>query len=173
MNTPWRCLHVRRRFERLVALRLEKKGFETFVPFCPIQDRSPNGQPRIGVPLLPGYVFFRCDFAEQTSICAIPGVLAIVRSVESISMVRTHEIQDLQRVVNSGIPCQRWPVTSGNLETIEDGPLRGLSGVPVNTTGKRRLILPISLVCRSVAIEILDGWNLSQREQANSTSSNG
>ncbi len=161
-NTLWRCLHVRRRFELIVALHLEKQSLETFVPFCGMHDRSPKGQSPIGVPLFPGYVFFKCDFVAWRTIHAIPGVLAIVRNAQSIGIVRTHEIENLRRVVNSGISCELWPHLPGRSVTVEDGPLRGISGTLVNAIGKHRLVLPISLMCLSVAFEIDDSRGLSQ-----------
>ena len=162
-NTLWRCLYVRKRFEPIVAMRLEKQALETYVPFCGMQDRSPRSQSPIGPPLFPGYVFFKCDFVAWRAIQAIPGVIAIVRRAGSIGIVPTPEIEDLQRVVNSGIPCELWPHVPGSRSvSVEDGLLRGIRGVLANTIGKRRLVLPISLTCLSLALEIDDSWKLSQ-----------
>jgi transcription antitermination factor NusG len=161
-DTQWRCVHVRKRFEPVVALYLEKQALETFVPFCRMPVRPRKSQPRIEVPLFPGYVFFKGDFVEPRTIQAIPGVLGIVRSADAIGIVPTHEIKDLQRVVSSGIPCELWPHVPGRPVTVEDGPLRGITGALASPTGKRRLVLPISLLGRSVAVEIDDSWKLSE-----------
>ena len=160
-NTQWRCVHVRKRFERIVALHLEKQALETFVPSYRMHERSPESQPRIELPLIPGYVFFKCDSVQREAIHAIPGVLTIVRSGDGIGIVLTHEIENLQRVVNSGISCELCPHLPGQSVTVEDGPLQGISGVLANPIGKRQLVLPISLLGRSVAVEIDDSCRLS------------
>ena len=160
-NTQWRCIHVRKRFERVVALHLEKQGLETFVPSCRLHEGSPEGQPSFEVPLFPGYVFFKCDFVDRRAIFAIPGVLAMVRNARVRAAALAHEIEELQRLVNCGMTFELGPPrVAGRSVTVEDGPLRGLTGVLAKTKGKRRLVLPISLICRSVAVEIDDSWKL-------------
>src|SRR5690349_9709503 len=161
-NTLWRCLHVRKRFERIVAMHLEGEPLETFVPFCGIHDRSPEGPSSIGVPLFPGYVFFKRDFVVWKAIHAIPGVIGIIRSGGSIGIVRTHEIENLRRVVASGIQFEPWHPVPGRSVTVEDGPLRGVSGVLDTTIGNHRLVLPISLIRSSLAFVIDDSWELSR-----------
>ena len=159
-NTQWRCVHVRKRFERIVALHLEKQTLETFVPSCRMRERSPGSKPGIELPLIPGYVFLKCDSVQREALHAIPGVLTIVRSADANDIVPAHEIEDLQRVVNSGISCELWPHLPGRSVTVEDGPLQGITGVLADTMGKRRLVLPISLLGQSVAVEIDDSCRL-------------
>jgi hypothetical protein len=58
-------------------------------------------------------------------------------------------------VVTSGIPNQPWPFLKvGEKVRIESGPLRGLEGVLVEFKGNRRLILSVTLLQRSVAVEM-------------------
>jgi transcription antitermination factor NusG len=127
-----------------------------------MHDRPPEGQSLVEQALFPGYVFFKCDFVEWRTIYAVPGVLAIVRDGASIGIVRTREIENLRRVVDSGIPCELWPQVRGRSVTVEDGPLRGISGVLANTIEKHRLVIPVSLIDLSLAFEIDDSWGLSQ-----------
>jgi transcription antitermination factor NusG len=57
--------------------------------------------------------------------------------------------------VTSRIPNQPWPFLKvGERVRIEAGPLRGLEGVLVEFKGNRRLILSVSLLQRSVAVEM-------------------
>jgi transcription antitermination factor NusG len=65
------------------------------------------------------------------------------------------EISSLQRLAGSGIPNQPWPFFHvGDPVRIESGPLRGLEGMVVEFKGNHRLVLSVTLLQRSVAVEI-------------------
>jgi transcription antitermination factor NusG len=168
-NAFWHALYTMRRFERTVAQHLQKRCVEGFVPFFAVRRLSLDGEIRIEVPLFPRYAFCKCAVSALESIRTIPGVLTVVHTAGSIGTVHTQEIEAVQRVVNSGFLYEPWHHAPGKLVTIEEGPLQGLRGVLDNTGARRRLILQVSLIRRSVAIEIDDGWRLSQRAEGRST----
>ncbi len=65
------------------------------------------------------------------------------------------EIEAIRRLVASGVPnfpCAYLEV--GSKVRIEAGALRGLEGMLTELKGKRRLVLSITLLQRSVAVEI-------------------
>jgi transcription antitermination factor NusG len=167
-NAFWHALYTMRRFERTVAQNLQKRGVEGFVPFYVVRRYLPAGELSIEVPLFPRYAFCKCPVSALQSIRTVSGVLTVVHTAGSIGIVHTQEIEAVQRVVNSGFPYEPWHHAPGRLVTIDDGPLRGISGVLENTGVKRRLILQVSLIRRSVAIEIDDSWRLSQRAERRS-----
>ena len=58
-------------------------------------------------------------------------------------------------VVESGLPTQPWPYLAvGDRVRIESGPLRELQGSVVKHKGHHRLVLHVTLLQRSVAVEI-------------------
>jgi transcription antitermination factor NusG len=69
--------------------------------------------------------------------------------------VEETEIEAIQALISSQIPCQPWPYLEvGAKVRIESGPLRGREGVLVDFKGSQRLILSVALLQRSVAVEI-------------------
>ncbi|HZH84710.1 MAG TPA: hypothetical protein VFD87_16305, partial [Phototrophicaceae bacterium] len=65
------------------------------------------------------------------------------------------EINAIQTMVTSGLPNQPWPFLQvGDRVQIEGGPLRGLEGILLEARGAHRLILSVTLIQRSVAVEI-------------------
>ena len=161
-NVLWYGLRVRHSFERIVALHLEKRAVESFVPFYLVPS-PPGREPRMEVPLFPGFVFCKCEVAALRSIWAIPGVLAVVHGVEPTDTIPVQEIEDLRRAVSSGLPYKPWPYTSGRLVMVAEGPLRGVKGVLYDAAQKRQLVLSLTLIRRSVVIEIETRWKLASR----------
>jgi hypothetical protein len=62
-------------------------------------------------------------------------------------------------MVRSGLPSQPWPfVQIGQRVRIEHGPLCGLEGILLEVRGHHRLVLSVTLLQRSVAVQLEDAW---------------
>jgi transcription antitermination factor NusG len=89
----------------------------------------------------------------------IPGVFHIVRLGKFFVPVDEREIQALQTVVASDLYMQPWPfLQTGQRVYLEEGPLRGLSGVLAEIRKQQKLVVSITLLQRSVAVEIARRW---------------
>jgi transcription antitermination factor NusG len=69
------------------------------------------------------------------------------------------EIAAVQSVVQSELPRQPWPFLQlGERVRIAYGPLCGLEGILLNLKGNHRLVLSVSLLRRSIAVEVDSAW---------------
>ena len=65
------------------------------------------------------------------------------------------EVAAIQTVVTSGFPAEPWPYLEiGQKVRIESDSLHGLEGILINFKGNDRIVLSVSLLRRSVALEI-------------------
>jgi transcription antitermination factor NusG len=152
---PWYALQVRARHEASVVDHLHGKGFEWFLPLYKVRKRWSDRIREVQAPLFPGYLFCRLNVQDRLPILKTPGVIQIVGYNRAPIAVDEHEIQAIQRMVASGIPNQPWPfLEAGDCVRIESGPLSGLEGILVEFRGNHRLVLSVTLLQRSVAVEI-------------------
>jgi len=94
-------------------------------------------------------------------------VIQVVGSNRTPIPVDEHEIDAIQAMVASGIPNQPWPfLAMGDRVRIESGPLSGLEGILVEFKGNHRLVLSVTLLQRSVAVEIDSAFVASLRSSA-------
>ena len=143
----WYALRLRPRFERSVALYLDRSRIEHFLPLQ--RHTSIGGIRSIELPVFPGIVFCNCDAQMRGSVMTIPGVLAF------LNVIAEEDIADLRRIVEAGCPVQSWPYTSqGATMTIEKGPLRGVRCIRQTASGTPRFIFSIHTLHRSVALKI-------------------
>jgi transcription antitermination factor NusG len=152
---PWFALQVRVRHEVAVSDHLKGKGYEWFLPLYKSRRRWSDRVKEIEAPLFPGYLFCRFDPYDRLPILKTPGVAQIVGYNHIPIPVDEHEIMAIRRLVASGVPnfpCAYLEV--GSKVRIDTGALRGLEGILTDVKGKRRLVLSISLLQRSVAVEI-------------------
>jgi len=152
---PWFALQVRMRHESGVADYLKSKGYEWFLPLYKAKRRWSDRVKEVDAPLFPGYLFCRFNPYDRLPILKTPGVTQIVGYNHIPVPVDEQEIEAIRRLVASGMPnapCAYLEV--GSKVRIEVGALRGLEGILTEVKGKRRLVLSITLLQRSVAVEI-------------------
>lgn len=152
----WYALHVRHRQERVVAATLRGKGYLDFLPTYRSRRRWRDRIAEIELPLFPGYVFCHFDARDRrVPIVTTPGVLRIVGLARVPVPVLDSEIDAVRHVVASGIAAEPWPyVEAGQSVRIQHGPLAGVEGVFVEVKNRRRLVVSITLLQRSINVDI-------------------
>jgi transcription antitermination factor NusG len=154
-DQSWFALQVRTRWENSTALLLAGKGYETFLPTYQTKRQWAQRVKQIDAPLFPGYVFCRFDAQKRLPIVMTPGVIAVVGRGRVPLPVDDAEIAAIQTVVSSGFQAEPWPYLEvGQRVRIDSDALEGLEGILINFKGNDRIVVSVSLLRRSVALEI-------------------
>lgn len=151
----WFALQVRARWESSTTVLLSGKGYQTLLPTYKTKKRW-NGRLReVNAPLFPGYVFCQFDAQKRLPILVTPGVIAVVGRGRVPLPVDDGEIAAIQTLVSSGFRAEPWPYLElGQKIRIESDALMGLEGILINFKGNHRIVVSVSLLRRSVALEI-------------------
>lgn len=166
-KTAWYALQVRSRKESYVASQIQGQGFECLLPTYKSIRKWSDRMKELEQPLFPGYLFCRFDFQNRRPVITTPGVLQIVGYGKTAIPVSNEEIQALQLAVSSGIPKQPWPYLEvGQRVRVNYGTLTGLEGILVNVKGNHRVVLSVTLLQRSVAMEVETSWLSPVKESA-------
>jgi len=73
--------------------------------------------------------------------------------------VAEEEIGAVRSIVRSGLAAHPWPfLRAGSKIYIEHGPLRGLEGIITKAKKVNLLVISVTLLQRSVAVEIDADW---------------
>lgn len=111
------------------------------------------------LPLFRGYLFCQFDVSDRLPILTTPGVIGIVGAGKIPVPVDLDEIEAIRAILRSGLVTQPWPLLRvGSKVYIEGGPLAGLEGIITNSDKVYRLIVSVTLLQRSVAVEINRKW---------------
>ena len=171
---PWFALQVRTRRERLVSTHLEGQGYECFLPFYKSQRRWSDREKEVDQPLFPGYLFCRFDFQYRRPLVVTPGVIQIVGMGKNPMPVEDCEIEAIQLAISSGLPSQPWPYLEvGERVRVNYGSMSGLEGILASFKGVHRVVLSVSMLQRSVALEVDLAWVSSVRGVRQQESANG
>jgi transcription antitermination factor NusG len=154
-SLPWYALRVRGRYEKTTAALLQDKGYENFLPLYTSTRRWSDRIKEIEFPLFPGYLFCRFDLHHRVPVLKTSGVLSIIGIGTIPTPVDPAEIAGIQSIIQSRLPVEPWPYLHiGQRVRIDSGSLCGLQGVVVHFKSQARLIVSITLLQRSVAVEI-------------------
>lgn len=151
----WFALQIRSRWEVTTAGLLQSKGLETFLPTYSTKRRWSDRVKVVASPLFPGYVFCRFDVHNRLPVLITPGVLSVVGRGKTPIPVDDREILSIQAAIRSSIEMEPWPyVEIGERVRIQDDVFDGMEGILTNFKGSDRVVISVTLLRRSVALEI-------------------
>ena len=151
----WYAIRVRSNREKVVAASLEYRGFEPFLPLYRARRQWSDRVKDVELPLFDGYVFCRLDARFRLPALTIPGVLMFVEANKTPIPVDDSEIASLKVIANSGCPTGPWPyLEAGQRMRIERGALKDLEGFVVEVKNYWRVVVSVTLLQRSVAVEV-------------------
>ena len=155
----WYAIRVRPRYEKQIAQSIESKGIKTFLPLYTARRRWSDRTKDVETPLFDGYVFCQLDVAERLPVLVTPGVMHFVGIGKTPLPVDDGEIAAIQSVVRSGSVVRSWPfLREGERVRVDDGPLRNVEGILLRASDTDQVVISVSLLQRSIAVEVDRAW---------------
>lgn len=159
VKAQWYAVQVWSRKENYVAAHLQGLGYECFLPTYRCPRKWSDRTKELEQPLFPGYLFCRFDVSNRRPLVMAPGVIQVVGNGKTPIPVAEPEMERIQMAIASEAPREPWPyVEVGERVRVAYGSLRGLEGILINIKGSHRVVLSISLLQRSVAVEVDQAW---------------
>jgi transcription antitermination factor NusG len=151
----WFALQVRSRWEGATAGLLKAKGLETLLPTYTTKRKWSDRFKVVESPLFPGYVFCSFDVHNRLPVLITPGVVSVVGRGKTPVPIDDAEILSLQAAIGSGLHIEPWPyIEIGERVRIKDDGLDGMEGILTSFKGNQRVVISVTLLRRSVALEI-------------------
>lgn len=155
MAIKWFALQTKPRNEKQVERLLTNKGYECCLPIYRQKRRWSDRVIEIDLPLFPMYIFCRFSPSAVGKAISTPGVTRIVGFGGQYAEVEFEEIKALQLLGQSDLLREPWAyIPYGSLVQVETGPLTGAQGIVCSSEDKRRLVISVTLLQRSVAVQL-------------------
>ena len=160
---PWFALQTKPRNEKKVGNVLRQKGYECLAPTYRQRRKWSDRTVEIDLPLFPMYVFCRLGPSVLGKAVSTSGVVKIVGFNGKPAEVAAEEIEALQLLMQSNLLREPWKyLCHGTQVLVETGPLAGVQGIILaEDDNKQRLIISVTLLQRSVAIQLDSGTIIS------------
>lgn len=168
----WFAVQVWTGREHISAEHLRIRGYDVFLPCHAERRRWSDRIKVVHRALFTGYVFCRIRMETREKVVTAPGVLRIVGDGRGPLPVSTDEISAIRRIVDSGVAAEPCPFPQVGQEIqIQSGPFKGLVGTIQIVRNRHRLVVSVSLLRRSIAVEIDSDWITAPGRSLTGTSS--
>ena len=166
-HRDWYALYTRPRFEKKVNGQLEQKGLESLLPLRQVLRIWSDRKKKIEEPMFPSYVFIHGDAKERYMALQTDGVMRIVSFAGQPARIPEGQIKSISLVLEHGYdPEPLSYLHVGEEVEIVAGPLIGLRGFYIEDRGRHRLVISLSAIRQSVAIEVDRGLIRTVRTNA-------
>jgi transcription antitermination factor NusG len=154
MPGTWWVAHTKSRQEKAFAHELRGKGISYFLPLVEKVTIIRSRKFRPLVPLFPGYVFaVSADPESRLRMFAGNRIARTIPVADQAALVR--ELTQIQKALDAQATFDPWPyLREGRRARVTSGPFIGIEGLILRRPDITRLILSISLLGQSVALEI-------------------
>ena len=155
LEEQWYAAYTCANHEKQVAQQLEQRRIHSFLPTYQSVRRWKDRRKVLQLPLFPSYVFVQMNPKNRLDLLRLPGVLGLVCFGGRPAPVESVEIENLRRGLtnNSGVRSHPY-LKAGRKVRIRSGSMAGVEGVLVRKRDCTRIVLSISLLQRSVSVDI-------------------
>jgi transcription antitermination factor NusG len=151
----WYVVQTMAQHEKRVSEHLQLRSIENLLPLYERVSQWKDRRVRLQVPLFAGYVFVHLAMSERVRVLQVPGVAQLVGFGGVPAPLPDDEIEGIRSSLNLHLRAEPYPfLTIGQRVRIQCGPLEGVEGVLVRRKNCIRLVLSVSLIQRSIAVEI-------------------
>jgi len=155
-ESHWFAVYTTCRHEKRVARHLEQRQIEHFLPIYRAQHRWKDGsRVMVDLPLFPGYVFVRIvSSRDRVGVLAVPGVVSMIGTMSRPAPLPDLEIEALRIGLDPTTSEPHPLLNAGQRVRIKLGALAGLEGIVVRRKSGMQVVLTLSLLMQSIAIEV-------------------
>lgn len=152
----WHVAYTSSNAERKVQSKLEKLGFESYLPMHIVERNWSDRKKRLVVPLFPNYIFVKTSPNKRIETFTIREIVryvsfggapvsvkdTIINSIKTILM-ENREVNVIENNISIGSPIK-----------IINGPFTGMEGILLSMNGNTRFVLKIDSLQKAISINI-------------------
>src|SRR5882672_7399506 len=151
----WYAAYTCANHEKRVAAELGVREVEHFLPVYSSVRRWKDRRVKLDLPLFPGYIFVRLALRERLRVLQIPSVVRLVGFNGQPTALPDTEMEIMRSGLCQSLGAEPHPfLTVGRRVRITGGPFAGLEGVLKRKKNSVRVVVSISLIQRSVAVDV-------------------
>jgi transcription antitermination factor NusG len=155
VEVHWYAAYTCAQHEKRVSAELGARDVEHFLPLYSSMRRWKNRRVSLELPLFPGYVFVRLALRERLRVLQIPSVVRLVGFGGLSAALPDEEMEILRSGLCQRLRAEPHPfLTVGRRVGITGGPFAGLEGVLQRKRNSLRVVVSLSLIQRSVAVDV-------------------
>jgi len=155
LEPHWFAAYTCAQHEKRVAAESGMREVEHFLPLYSSVRRWKDRRVQLESPLFPGYVFVRLALRDRLRVLQIPSVVRLVGFNSQPTALPDTEIEIMRSGLSQSLRAEPHPFLAvGRRVRITGGPFAGLEGVLKRKKNSLRVVVSLSLIQRSVAVDV-------------------
>jgi transcription antitermination factor NusG len=151
----WFAVFTRSHHEKRVAQYYAEREIEHLLPVSRVMRQwSHYRKVTVELPLFPNYLFVHISRRERTRALEVPGVLSLVGQNGVPAPLLEVEIESLRETLQVQNCAPHPYLVVGAKVRINKGALAGRAGIVLRHKNRCRVVLTLSLIMRSFAVEV-------------------
>lgn len=152
----WFVVYTKTQAEKKTAERLQRAGYEVYLPLVEELKQWSDRKKKIQRPLIASVVFVRCTAVALNGVYSVQGVNRILRYLGRPAVVQAQEILNLQILLQQAAApeVQQMQISPGVAIEVQRGPFKGIIGAAVQVLNALRVIIEIKHLGVSFSINV-------------------
>lgn len=152
----WHAIYTKSRTEKKVMERMQKSGYEVYLPMQKTMRQWSDRKKKVEVPLIASYVFVKVSEREYYDVLQTPDAVAYVSFEGKAAVIPEKQIDVMKTAVDNSmqIELSTEQLEEGEKVKVIAGPLKGAEGELVGKVKKRKFILNLGNVGFLLKIEV-------------------
>jgi transcription antitermination factor NusG len=151
----WFAAYVTARHEKQVAIQLERRGIQYFLPVYRSVRRWKDRRKELELPLFPSYIFVNIAMKDRLQVQCVPSVLQFVSFHGMPAELPESDMENMRNGLSRAAVAEPHPFLKvGRRVRVHSGAMRGIEGILVRIKDTFRVVITIELIQRSVAMEV-------------------
>jgi transcriptional antiterminator RfaH len=156
MKPCWFALYTRPYHEKKVFEQLQLEKIEAYLPLQTTLRQWVDRKKKISVPLFSCYLFVYVTAKEYYTVLNVPGVVRYITFEGKAVPIPEKQIQLIKSLLEQDIETIEAleNIPTGTMVEIIVGPLTGVVGELVDYASKKRVIIRIEEICKSILVNV-------------------
>ena len=158
INKAWRVIYVASRNEKKVAMQLEEKNIDNYLPLIKTVRQWSDRKKTVELPLLNSYVFVNVVPEEHEEVMRTKCFVNFLRLEGKIAKVSQEEIDRLKQLIELGYTIEARPYNTkhkaGDKIKVSSGPLKGMEGVITRVHGEKYFEVALENIHQNVRVKL-------------------
>jgi|WetSurSiteA1Bulk_404760.scaffolds.fasta_scaffold00720_6 transcriptional antiterminator RfaH len=152
----WYALYTRPRHEKKIYAKLKQENIEAFLPLQTTIRQWSDRKKKVSEPLFSCYVFVFISTKDYYRILNLNGVVRFVTFEGKAVAIPEKQIKIIRMLLEQDIEIEdtKEPIAKGSRVEIKIGPLSGISGELLESAGKRRVIIRIEEINKTLLVNV-------------------
>jgi transcriptional antiterminator RfaH len=152
----WYAVYTRPHHEKKVYEHIYQENIIAFLPMQTTIKQWSDRKKKVSEPLFSCYLFVNITAKDYYTVLNIPGVVRYITFEGKAVPIPEKQIQLIKNILEQDIETTEVLETihTGNRVEIKTGPLTGMTGELIEYAGKKRVIIRIEEICKSILVNV-------------------